>query len=167
VRSMAFSALLAVLSIGMPALAEAQTTVAIYRGTSEYDLSGVNQAPTTSIRMTRDLSSLFVVEGAVNYVELRQDFGPSKLLMPEVLLQFQVPIGPVAPYLGAGAGIGIDSPNDADLSRETDLTLLVSAGLRVELPYNFMLGADGRIRSFGTNFWGTGTELSVGVGYRF
>jgi hypothetical protein len=166
VRSIAFSALLAAL-VGFPAAASAQTSVAIYRGTSEYDLSGVDQAATTAIRVTRELSTLFAIEGGMSYVELREQFGQSKVYMPEAMLQLQLPIGRFAPYIGVGAGLGIDVPNDPDLSTNTDPTFLAGAGLRIDLPYNLMLGVDGRIRAFETRFTGTGSEASIGIGYRF
>jgi hypothetical protein len=166
VRSIAFSALLAAL-VGLPAAASAQTSVAIYRGTSEYDLSDVDRAATTAIRVTRELSSLFAIEGGASYVELRQDFGQTKVYMPEALLQLQLPIGRFAPYIGVGAGLGIDVPNDSDLRTETDPTFLAAAGVRINLPYNLMLGADGRLRGFETRFTGAGAEASIGLGYRF
>ena len=165
-RSIAFSALLAAL-VGLPAAASAQTSVAVYRGTSEYDLSGVDQAATTAIRVTREMSRVFAIEGGVSYVELSEQFGRSKVYMPEAQLQLQLPIGSFAPYIGIGAGLGIAVPNDPDLSTNTDPTFLAAAGLRIDLPYNLMVGADGRIRAFETRFTGTGAEASIGIGYRF
>jgi hypothetical protein len=165
VRSFVFSALLLAL-LGTPALAQ-QTSVSIYRGTSEYDLSGVDQATSTAVRLSRDLNSWIVVEGGLSFVELQQQFGHSKLYMPEMLIQLQLPIGRFAPYVGAGAGLGIDVPENNQFSTDTDPTFLAGAGLRVDLPFNLLLGVDGRIRGFTTRFTGSGAEASVGVGFRF
>ena len=165
-RSFAFTALVAAL-LGTPALGQAQTTVSLYRGTSEYDLSGVDTAPTTAVRATRELSRLFVLEGGLSYVALEEDFGASKLYMPEALMQLQLPIGRFAPYIGGGVGLAMHAAENDQISSETDPTFLVAGGLRIDLPYNLVLGGDARIRAFETKFTGTGSEVSVGIGFRF
>jgi hypothetical protein len=166
VRSFAFPALVIAL-LATPGIGRAQTSISVYRGTSEYDLSGVDSAPTTAVRAARHLSSLLVLEAGLSYVELREQFGRSNLYLPEAQLQLQWPLGRFAPYVGVGAGLGIDAPEDREFSNDTDATFSVGGGLRVDLPYRLLLAGDARIRTFGTRFTGTGAEASLGVGFRF
>ena len=157
----------AVALLGSAQTAQAQTRLGLFVGASEYDLSGVDQATIVAIRVHRDLRRYAVLEFGVAHAELRQDgIGRTNLYLPEVMGQLQWPVGRVAPYLGAGVGLGIDVPVNTALSTDIDATFSAALGARVGLPYNLTLSLDGRLRTFGTRFTASGSEGTIGLSYR-
>ena len=161
-----FAAIAGALAVlALPMVASAQTRVGLYRGVGEYDLSGVDDAPITALRVSRTVGRLLAVEASVTHVELDLDSDPNtKLVQPEVQLQLQLPLGSIEPYLGAGVGGAFASADSAD---DSDVTLNAGLGLRIDLPFGLGFGVDGRLRSFGTRFTASGADASIGISYRF
>ena len=141
--------------------------VGIYRGVSEYDLSGVDQATITAVRVGYDIGPILSVETGLTAADLQLQFGDARLYLLDVHLQARLPLGRVAPYLGAGVGLSVQDPNEAQFATNTEATLSAAAGVRVDLPFRFALGAEGRIRTIGKPFTASGAEAVVGVAYRF
>lgn len=152
--------------LALPISASAQTRVGVYRGVGEYDLSGVDEAPVTAVRVTRTVGRLLALEAGVTHVELDLDSDPNTtLVQPEVQAQLQVPLGSFTPYVGAGVGAAFARAGSAE--DDSDVTLNAGLGLRFNLPFGLGVGVDGRLRSFGTRFTASGADASVGVSYRF
>jgi hypothetical protein len=141
--------------------------IGVYRGISEYDLSGVDQATINAVRVSYDIGPILSVETGLVAADLQLQFGAARLYLPDVHLQARLPLGPVAPYLGAGAGLSVEDPDEAQFATNTRATFSAAAGVRVDLPYRLALGAEGRIRTFGTGFTASGAEAVVGLAYRF
>src|SRR5262245_27880836 len=85
--------------------------VGCYRGISEYDLSGVDQANITAIRFGYDIGPVLGVEMGMSAADLQLQFGDARLYLPEVQLQARLPLGRFAPYVGAGAGLSVQNPD--------------------------------------------------------
>jgi hypothetical protein len=151
--------------IAAPAGARAQTRVALMRGVGEYDLSGVDSGNVTALRVSRDLRSFLALEAGVSQIRLDEDIGEADLYQPEVQLQLQLPLGPVTPYLGGGAGMAFAFSDTAE--DDTDVTLNAGAGLRIALPFRLGLVVDGRLRTFGTRFTASGADAAIGLSYTF
>jgi hypothetical protein len=152
--------------LALPATGEAQTRLALYRGVGEYDLSGVDSAPVTALRVSRDVLPMLAVEGGISQVKLRPDFGGEMtVVQPEIQAQLQLPLGPLVPYVGAGAGFALASADGAE--DDSDITLNAGLGLRLNLPLGLGVGVDGRVRGFGTRFTGSGADAAIGLSYRF
>jgi hypothetical protein len=152
--------------VTVPVVASAQTRVGVYRGTGEYDLSGVDDGPVTAVRISRSVAPFFTLEGGLAHVKLRPDFGGDMhIYQPEVQGQLSLPLGVFSPYLGVGLGMAIATADEAE--SDSDFTMNGGVGVRVDLPFGLGIGVDGRIRSFGSSFNGTGADAVVGISYRF
>ena len=162
-----FAGIAGVLAVfALPMLVSAQTRVGLYRGVGEYDLSGVDDAPVTAVRVSRTVGRLLVMEAGVTHTELNLDGSASTtLVQPELQAQIQLPLGSFAPYLGAGVGAAFARAESAQ--DDSDITLNAGLGLRIDLPFGLGIGVDGRLRSFGTRFTASGADASVGISYRF
>ena len=149
-----------------PMVASAQTRVGLYRGVGEYDLSGVDDASVTALRVSRTMARLLVVEAGVTHVQLDLDTDPNTtLVQPEVQAQLQLPLGSFLPYAGAGVGAAFASADSGE--DDSDVTLNAGLGFRIDLPFGLGIGVDGRLRSFGTRFTASGADATVGITYRF
>ena len=58
--------------------------VGIYRGVSEYDLSGVDQATVTALRVGYDFGRVFGLEAGLASAAVEQQFGDTRLYLPDV-----------------------------------------------------------------------------------
>lgn len=145
---------------------ERRLTLSLGGGVGEYDLSGVDSAPLIAVRSAWTISRLFLTEGSFLYVPLDQQFGRSRLYVPEAQLQIRWPLPHVQPYLGAGVGVAIDVPRSNALSTDRELTLSGALGARTAFPGRVGLQVDLRVRGIGSSFEGSGAEATAGLTVR-
>jgi len=141
--------------------------IGVYRGISEYDLSGVDDAKVTAVRIGYDIGPVLGVEMGMVAADLQLQPGDARLYLPEVQLQARLPLGRVAPYVGAGAGVSVQDGDSELFTNKTETTFSAAAGVRVDLPLRLSLGAEGRIRTIGKWFTASGAEATLGIAYRF
>ena len=157
----------ALLAFAAPLGAQSVSAVSLGGGVTNYDLSGVGTVPSFNLRAEAPLSRNFVLEPGVMFFRPElQGGGDATLLIPEVQGQLQLPLGPVAPYVGAGLGVALGwGPADRG-GFETELAPSAGVGLRVD--YGGLLGfvIDGRIHGMGWDLDGGATEVTVGVRLR-
>jgi hypothetical protein len=150
-----------------PGAARAQSVseISLGGGMMDYDLSGVGQTLTLTVRAVAPLSRTFLLEPGI--VWARPDLqggGGATLLIPEVQVQAQLPLGAVlAPYLGAGVGAGLAF---AEGDNEYDVALSAGAGVRIDVGGLLGVVIDGRVHGYGTDFAGSSAELTIGLRLR-
>lgn len=152
---------------GDVARAQVGTHLAAYAGIGEYDLSGVDEAPVLAVRGGTRFARLFLVEASLTYARVEQDFGRSRLFLPEVQAQIGWPYRRLEPYFGVGAGVAGDLADDDAVETTWDMTYSAAAGLRIALPANLGVGVDLRVRGIEASFTGSGTEATAGIAYHF
>lgn len=141
--------------------AERETALIAGAGIVNFDLSGTGTDPGFTLRVSRELGSGFVFEGGFLYAQPEQQFGPSKLIIPEAQLQYHYRAGRFTPYLGAGLGIARESAKFA----ESDWSPAISfaGGTRVALSDRVGLFGELRIRGIEWRFTGTVTDVLGGA----
>jgi hypothetical protein len=164
-RMFAAAATLAVSASAARAQAIEGAGVSFSGGTMNYDLSGTGNTPALALRADFPFSSIFRVEAGVVAAKPDQQFGDDPtFIIPEVQLQAQLPLGRVAPYLGAG--VGMTRQFESTVNARSDLALSAGAGARVALAQRLAGIVDGRVHAIGDNFAGTTAEVSVGLRWR-
>ena len=141
--------------------------VTIAGGVTEFDIAGSGTAPVFAVRADLGIARWLVIEPSLSYAPVDQDFGDSRLFLPEIQAQLQWPLGPIAPYLGVGAGYLIEVPEDDDVERDNESTFSGAAGLRVDVTER--VGARGELRLRATSiddFSGTLADWTAGLSYR-
>jgi hypothetical protein len=151
----------------LPGAARAQSVseLSVGGGIMDYDLSGVGQTLTLNARAVAPLSRTFVLEPGILWAKPELQGGnQATLLIPEVQVQAQLPIGPVAPYLGVGVGASLAFVDDG----EDDHEVAFSGGAGVRIDAGGLLGfvLDGRVHGLGTDFAGSTAELTLGLRIR-
>ena len=104
-----------------------------------------------------------VVEPGLEYFGYKRDFDHQAvgLLMPELSLQGSLRVGPVAPYLGVGAGYAFTVTGRG----EDDPTLHAVLGVRAYLSDRWGLRGEFRLRSVDP-FHGNMGDVTAGVSFR-
>jgi hypothetical protein len=139
-------------------------------GAMQFDASGTGTAPVIALRAAVPLvGSWLLGEGNFSYASLDEQFSDvgTRIGVAEGQLQFQLPLGRVRPYLGAGAG-WFHYFNNAP-PRATSPTYSAAAGLRVGLSRRFAARAELRLRAWfpyasGNN---NAAEWTGGLAYTF
>jgi hypothetical protein len=166
-------ALTLLLSLATAVAAHAQepihrTAVSLSYGVSQFDLSGTGDARMIALRVERMFSRRGILEGGVVVARPGQQFGDTTtLVIPEVQAQFQLAIGRVAPYLGAGMGWAFDFRDEDDGGTQNEVTMSVAAGIRGWFTERFGARAELRVRGFGSRFTGSAAEWTGGLALRF
>ncbi|HEX9937753.1 MAG TPA: outer membrane beta-barrel protein [Longimicrobium sp.] len=164
-RMFAAAAVLTVAASAAQAQATGGTGVSFSGGTMNYDLSGTGNTPALALRADFPLASVFRLEAGVVAARPDQQFGDDPtFIIPEVQLQAQLPLGRVAPYVGAG--IGMTRQFESEVGSNSDVAFSAGAGARVALAQRLAGIVDGRVHAIGSGFTGTTAELSVGLRWR-
>lgn len=159
--------------VAFPALAAAQAVlprpaISVSAGASQFDLSGTGVAPIIAVRADMPLGRIVLVEGGVGFTRPDQQFGSrTTLVVPEVQLQAQLPLGSFMPYLGVGGGIAMDfRPDDVGGTR-SDVTASASGGVRWWITPRIGARGELRVRGIGEGFSGSAAEWTGGLAWRF
>lgn len=158
--ALALASLLAPGDVG----AQGRTAFTLSGGAAPYDLSGTGTSWVAGAEVARPLAgSVLVAEAGTRLFSYRSQGGSTVThLFPEAGLRLHVPMDPLRPYVGAGAGGSLVVEGRAD----AELTLHAVLGLRIRANPNWHLRPEMRIRS--VDPWtGTVADFTVGVGYRF
>jgi hypothetical protein len=135
--------------------------VAVTGGISQYDLSGTGTRKFAAMRVQVPVLSHLVIEPGLGFMDYRiQGQRPApraRLWFPEVQVQAEAQLGPVRPYLGAGGGLAVESLLG---ERGTEPTLSAAGGARIDLPGNW--GLEGELRIRAIDPW-TGTTADWGI----
>lgn len=144
-------------------------SVGIEVGAVKSDFSAKGSAPLVGIRADHTLGSRFLLgDIAVGHFRGDEGFGGRRsYVITEGQVQAQVPIGPVAPYIGAGLGwfrsFGGDRRGDRN-----DVAASISAGVRFAIPSTpLSLRAEGRARIIGTYYPDATAEWTAGLAWRY
>ena len=137
--------------------------VALVGGIAEYELAGTSTTTLVGTRVEAELRPWLVIEGALGYHRSGGDVTrSSRLTIPEVQMQLQLPEGPVRPYVGFGAGYAFGQGQDSEGTRSGAI------GVRVPLPSTRVdLRGELRVRGVGSTSGTSSREWTVGAGYRF
>ena len=141
--------------------------ISLSAGVSQFDLSGTGTMGIVAARGEFPIVPVLLLEGGVTLARPEQQFSDrSTLVMPEIQLQLQVPRR-VAPYLGIGAGFATDMASEQHGGSDSEITFAGSAGLRAAVTRQVGLRMELRIREFGTGFYGTTADWTLGAAWRF
>lgn len=134
---------------------------ALLAGPSSYDLSGTGTAFAASLSSTVHLAGrVLLLSPNFGYFTYRTQFGSRRhFLFPEAGLQLQAPMGRFRPYLGAGAGAGIDTQGGPS---QLDFTLHAAAGFRLRVRNEWGLRGELRVRSVDP-FHGNTADFGIGI----
>lgn len=144
--------------------AQERSALTVSGGPAPYDLSGTGTAWVAGAEVSRALVGRMLWAEAGTRLFSYQSQGESTIthLFPEAGLRLQLPVGPIRPYVGAGAGGSLVIEGRSD----TEVTLHALVGLRIDANPNWHLRPEMRIRS--VDPWtGTVADFALGVGYRF
>lgn len=165
-------------TLAAPASGQLRPGLTVAAGPSPYDLSGTGTGLVVGAAADLPVTRHFVVESSLRYfrytpqsvrgilsgtqVISRRTPQPNVFLFPEMTVQFQLPLGRVHPYLGAGAGAAlvVDGPGDEEL------TLHGAAGARVALGGRWNVRPEFRLRSVDP-FTGSMGDVTLGLRYSF
>lgn len=167
VRILGPAALALAAAFVLPGAARAQTEFSLGGGIMDYDLAGVGQTLTLNVRAVAPLSRTFTLEPGIVWAKPElQGGGDATLLIPEVQLQANFPLGPVAPYLGLGVGAALAFADDDSGGNDQEIAFSGGAGLRIDAGGLLGFVVDGRVHGFGTEFGGSTAELTLGLRIR-
>ncbi|MGH7679387.1 MAG: hypothetical protein ACRENU_13030 [Gemmatimonadaceae bacterium] len=172
-------ALVATLAIPTAATAQrsyfadsALTALTINAGRFEYDLDATGKAFMVAARLERPLSRYVIAEGGLLFARPSDVNGNAfSLFVPELQVQFQLPVRGIAPYLGFGGGLvwqpGRDRPLTPQSSgRATDPSFSLSGGARSWITPAVGFRVEVRQRWIGGAFPGSSTEWTIGLAVR-
>jgi len=118
--------------------------LSVLAGPSPYDLSGTGTGFAMGAWVDYPVLSFLRVEGGVGYFQYSTQYGAGyKYLLPEVGFRLGVPIGPLFPFLGGGAGAAFMIAGGDDQA----WTLHAVVGLRAWLVGRIGVRAEFRLRS--------------------
>jgi hypothetical protein len=149
-----------------------RTAYTLNAGRFDYDMSAIGKTFLVAARMERPLSRYAVGEAGLLFARPANAAGDgSNVFIPEVQVQFQLPLRMVAPYLGFGGGVVWEPGRERPISqtssgRVADPTFSVSAGARTWLTSALGFRAEVRRRWIGGEFGGSTTEWILGFSLR-
>lgn len=133
---------------------------AILLGPAPYDLakSGTGLAVHLGLAL-RPAPRVLLLEPALGFFFFKNDFGHTvHWFFPELSLQAETVLGPARPYLGGGAGFGVETQVGSD---RVIGTLHAGAGLRLRLGRGWGARAEARWRGAPP---GSGHLVDLGLG---
>lgn len=140
--------------------------ISISAGFSQFDLSGTGTMGIVAARGELAILPALLLEGGVTLARPEQFFGRTTLLMPELQLQLQLPRR-LAPYFGIGTGFASGMAGEQLGGTDSEVTFTGSAGLRAAITRQVGLRMELRIREFGTGFYSTTADWTLGAAWRF
>lgn len=134
---------------------------ALLAGPSSYDLSGTGTSFAANLSSTVRLAGrVLLFSPNFGYFTYRTQFGSRRhFLFPEAGFQLQAPMGRFRPYLGAGAGVGIDTQGGPS---QLDFTLHAAAGFRLRVRGDWGVRGELRVRSVDP-FHGNTADFGIGI----
>ena len=150
-------------------------TASLSAGTFNYDAGGDRYFPFLAVRVSRPISEFFVAEVGLGYAPVESETPddptrtePTQLLLPDIMLHFEFPLGPVRPYLGAGVGLVAQLEANALRGRFVRPSYAGAGGFRMAMSDRIELRGDLRVRlDTHPGFMAFDFEHSLGVGVRF
>lgn len=151
-------------------------SVSLSAGTFNYEAGGERYYPFAVLRAHRELSRFFVLEGAIGYTATQTwtpaDGGAltarSPLVVSDVSVQFQFAVGPIRPYLGAGAGLVSRLAAQEPDGRFVRPSYAAGGGIRAKISPRLGLRGDLRVRlDMHPGFTSVDYEQTIGVALRF
>lgn len=140
------------------------TTVSMFAGGSQYDLSGVGWTAVFGPRVDHTFLAPLGVQFSLPVYRYEPQLADKiTYVLPEVSVLVSPQLGRVSPYVGFGLGWSFVVSGPDGLN---ELTLHVAVGVRVQLAGPWDLRSEGRLRAMDP--WsGNTADISGGVGYRF
>jgi hypothetical protein len=140
-----------------------QATVSL--GVMRFDLATTGIAPMAAVRAMTAVSSVLVLEGGAVVAPTRQAGNSTIFVAPEAQVQLLLPFTGFVPYMGLGAGAGIDFRGAELGGTSASLSISGSLGFRASLPARFDLQGDARFRGLGVDFEGSTAEFTIGFAF--
>jgi hypothetical protein len=135
-------------------------------GAMQYDLAGTGTRAFGAARLQVPVLRHFTVEPGVAYMNYRlQGLRQAPRIhawFPEVQVQAELPLGGVAPYIGAGGGVAVESMLG---ERDAVGTASVAGGVRLNIAEGWRAGAELRVRAVDP-FHGTTADWGLSLSRR-
>ena len=141
----------------------ARHMLSVAAGAMEFDLSGTGITWVTTARVTRALTNHLAIEVGASFSRPEQDIGVTSFIAPEAHLQYYWKAGRVRPY--AGGGVGFAHTRARLIGNDTDFTMSVAGGARIDLTPKVALFGEMRLRGNETDFVGTTAEWVGGFSW--
>lgn len=170
VLSLAFAASL---TAALPSQAAAQGRVAGPTltgtlGVMEYDLAGVDVTQEWAMRLDAPIiGRAWSAEAGVAWSETIQQGDTVAVIVPEAMVQGQLPLGRFAPFAGIGAGIFIENPQEEQDEASGEFAYVGALGVRARLAGGLGARLEGRVRGVERRMTGSTTTVSAGLSYTF
>ena len=132
-------------------------------GVMDYDLSGTGKAVPYGFRVSKALSHGFAAEFDFTAVAPDQQFGPSRMFVPEGRLSYAWRLGRVRPYVSGGVGTAVIQSDILDT--RSRLSLSGGGGARVFLNDQVYAIGEMRLRGISHDFSATTAEWLGGIGW--
>ena len=146
-----------------PTPARLTHSVSVVAGVSQWDLSGAGTSPITGLRVDTELRRWLVGEAALGLFRPDEQFSQNNTyIIPEVMVQLQIPTRVFRPYIGVGTGTFSGG------GRGNSLTVAGATGFRISVPNTRVdVKAELRARAIEQSLSASAAEWTFGGGYRF
>ena len=168
---------LALLTLVLPFNASAQVEgaahAAVVVGLASYDLSGTGSTVIYGVRIGAPIRPRLGGELALSYLNPGEGDEAHHFIIPELQLQLEGAWRALRPYVGLGAGVSIDVPEDREIlpgiERDTRYEFAPSGslGTRIQVSEAVSVQIEGRLHGIEATFTGSVAELVGGIGFSF
>lgn len=136
--------------------------VTLQAGVSVFDRSGVGATGVYALRADLPLYPSLLVEGGVSYARPGRDQGVGEVFVPGAQVQLQATSGQFSPYVGLGAGVTVEKPEDGGAT-DSSFSPSFATGVRIALSDGAGLRVEGRLNAVGADFQGVYSEMTMGL----
>ena len=162
-------ALILVLSF-VPGALEAQHThtewydghVSVMAGVSIFDRPEVGATGIYALRADLPIYPSLLAEAGLAYARPGRTGGAKDVYLPGAMVQLQGTSGQFSPYVGLGAGLAIEVPQDGG---DTDVSFSPSfaTGVRIAVSEGAGIRLEGRLNAVGANVRSVYSEITAGL----
>ena len=138
--------------------------IEVVTGLMDYDMSGTGQTIPIAIRGSKALSNRLALEFGATIAAPQQQFGPSRVVVPEAQLSYSWQLGRVRPFVSGGAGTAMIRSDVLDTRWRS--TFSAGGGARVQLGHRVYAVGEMRLRAISRQFSSTTAEWLGGIGWR-
>jgi hypothetical protein len=139
-------------------------SVEVLTGLMDFDLQGTGQTMPVAIRVSKALGGGFALEAGTTFSRPELQFGSSSLTIPEMRLTYAWFTGRFRPFVGGGAGIGLQRADAIDTKWRTSVH--GGGGARFFINDRFYAIGEMTLRGL-SDFSATTAEWMGGIGIRF
>lgn len=136
--------------------------VSLQAGVSIFDRSGVGTTGVYALRADMPIYPSLLIEAGMSYARPGGDSGVGDVFLPGLQVQLQGTSGQFSPYVGLGAGLTVEVPEEEGAT-DVSFSPSFSTGIRVAVSEGAALRLEGRLNAVGADFRGVYSEITAGL----